>query len=145
MHPAAGQMPHRQEEQQDRPGDGRVAPLQGTLQSRPIDHRGEALERASEEALESLPAARKGATPLRFRRLVTAGEVGGQDQLRLDQREDQADGHDLARIEKTCPIGPGTISIGMKAATVVSTPKITGMATSWVPLMAPSRRFPVRC
>ena len=43
-----------------------------------------------------------------------------------------------------CPIMPSTSSMGMKVTTLVSTPKITGTATSWAPRIAPRRRSPVR-
>lgn len=36
----------------------------------------------------------------------------------------------LPITSKTCPIGPGTIVMGVNVATVVSTPKITGTETS---------------
>ena len=45
---------------------------------------------------------------------------------------------------KTLPIMPGTNSSGMKAATVVSTAKITGVAISRAPSIDPRRPSPWR-
>ena len=46
---------------------------------------------------------------------------------------------------KIWPMRPPISIIGANATTVVSTPKITGIATSWVPLMAAASRPSPRC
>ena len=43
------------------------------------------------------------------------------------------------------PKEPGMKSMGAKAATVVSTPKVTGTAISWVPRIAAPIRSGSRC
>ena len=43
---------------------------------------------------------------------------------------------------KIFPIMPGTNISGLNAATVVRTAKITGVAISWAPSMAPRRPSP---
>ena len=47
-------------------------------------------------------------------------------------------------VRKNLPIMPGTNISGMKAATVVSTAKITGVAISRAPSMDPRRPSPCR-
>jgi hypothetical protein len=125
--------PEQRENQQSHPDEGgqrQVAQAHRALQHRRIDLADKCVQTLRDVALHAVEAAH---LVWRLDAQVGLGQVGGQNELGLDQREDQAKDHHPGDVGEARAAGAGIIRIGMNAAIVVSTPKVTGTATSCAP------------
>ena len=89
--PPAREQTERDDEDRNRGGQRRVAPVDRPLEEGAVALLDEAAESVGARLLDPVPATAARALSARGPGLR---HVGGQDQLRLDQREDQAQDHD---------------------------------------------------
>jgi hypothetical protein len=106
-HAAAAHQAHCEHQGGHASGHGEVAPGQRALEERLVDLRGETLQGRPEERLDAFPTALERVGGWAFGVLSSVSQVGGQHELGLDEREDQACDHDLTHGPEDLAHGAG--------------------------------------